>query len=356
MPAAIGDRSASIVIPISPLAVAIVTSRFSPAARGGGCSVGQSPAAAGEPPRMGRPKRVDGRCRRAADAAGCGERRGHGEERERAAGSGHGHAAASRAAVKSMAPDRSACPRMMPVTPRSRSRRIPSRSDTPPATRKSASWVRARPASRSPSGSEPPWDRTKRRTPRDASSSTISANVGTVGSSPRERGESLRPRVQADGQPVARDGEASASRAGLLGDVHRQRRPGSPRRRRRGGSDRAPRARRRAGSGRRSATPSPRRPRGCRARRLRAPSKSTTWTTRAPSSTNRSAIRSGRSVGAPTPDEAPGQNTTRERPRSRSIDGMTCTCGFRPWRPATPRRRSSPRRPGSSRAAAADGS
>ena len=39
----------------------------------------------------------------------------------------------------------------------------------------------------------------------------------------------------------------------------------------------------------------------------RAPSKSTRWISRAPIATNRSAIRSGRSVGAPTPDPAPGQ-------------------------------------------------
>ena len=39
----------------------------------------------------------------------------------------------------------------------------------------------------------------------------------------------------------------------------------------------------------------------------RAPSKSTRWTSRAPMATNLSAIRSGRSVGAPMPDPAPGQ-------------------------------------------------
>src|SRR6185369_1273644 len=62
-------------------------------------------------------------------------------------------------------------------------------------------------------------------------------------------------------------------------------------------------------------------------RPVRAPSKSTRWISRAPRSTKLSTIRSGRSVGAPTPVDAPGQKTTRERPRSRSIEGMTCTSG-----------------------------
>ena len=39
----------------------------------------------------------------------------------------------------------------------------------------------------------------------------------------------------------------------------------------------------------------------------RAPPKSTRWISRAPIATNVSAMRSGRSVGAPTPDAAPGQ-------------------------------------------------
>jgi hypothetical protein len=42
-------------------------------------------------------------------------------------------------------------------------------------------------------------------------------------------------------------------------------------------------------------------------RPARAPSKSTRWMTRAPWATNRSTMRSGRSVGAPTPAAAPGQ-------------------------------------------------
>jgi hypothetical protein len=39
----------------------------------------------------------------------------------------------------------------------------------------------------------------------------------------------------------------------------------------------------------------------------RAPSKSTRWITLAPRAEKRSAMRSGRSVGAPTPAAAPGQ-------------------------------------------------
>ena len=39
----------------------------------------------------------------------------------------------------------------------------------------------------------------------------------------------------------------------------------------------------------------------------RAPPKSTRWISRAPIATKVSAIRSGRSVGAPTPEAAPGQ-------------------------------------------------
>ena len=51
----------------------------------------------------------------------------------------------------------------------------------------------------------------------------------------------------------------------------------------------------------------------------RAPSKSTRWISRAPWPTKRSAITSGRSVGAPTPAAAPGHDTTRDRPsRGRS--------------------------------------
>src|SRR3970282_983951 len=57
----------------------------------------------------------------------------------------------------------------------------------------------------------------------------------------------------------------------------------------------------------------------------RAPSRSTRWMSGAPSATKWRAIRSGRSVGAPVPVAAPGQKTTRERPFSRSMLGMTCT-------------------------------
>src|SRR4051812_46172416 len=62
--------------------------------------------------------------------------------------------------------------------------------------------------------------------------------------------------------------------------------------------------------------------------------------TRAPCRANRSAIISGRSVGAPTPAAAPGQDTMRDRPFSRSIAGITSTRGGRRWTPAAERRAS----------------
>src|ERR1035437_1810231 len=52
---------------------------------------------------------------------------------------------------------------------------------------------------------------------------------------------------------------------------------------------------------------------------------STMWMSLAPCATNRSAMRSGRSVGEPSPVAAPGQWTRRERPFSTSMDGTTST-------------------------------
>ena len=133
-------------------------------------------------------------------------------------------------AVKSTAPDRSAWPRMMPATPRSRSRRTPSRSDTPPATRMSASVERTRRPSElrvrlgaavrqdeaaDAAGDELVGERLERRRRR--------------GPSPGERGEPLRPRVEPDRQPVAGDAEAVGEERRVVDDVHRQddaRRPG----------------------------------------------------------------------------------------------------------------------------------
>ena len=69
------------------------------------------------------------------------------------------------------------------------------------------------------------------------------------------------------------------------------------------------------------------RPRDCPAGRSARPSKSTRWMTRRSPLDEALGDPSGRSVGAPTPVEAPGQKTRRERPRSRSIEGMTCTSG-----------------------------
>ena len=66
-------------------------------------------------------------------------------------------------------------------------------------------------------------------------------------------------------------------------------------------------------------------------RPARAPSMSTMWISCAPAATNRSAIRSGRSVGDAAPVAAPGQWTMRERPFSTSIDGMTSTTGRYPF-------------------------
>ena len=121
-------------------------------------------------------------------------------------------------------------------------------------------------------------------------------DVGGAAPVPGERREPLRPRVEPDGEPVA--GDLERSRRGPSGRRRSpsRSRPGSPRRRTRAGSRRRCRRRRRAGAGRRSATRSPRPPRGSPGGRCRAPSKSTRWISRAPLATNCSAIRSG-SIG-----------------------------------------------------------
>ena len=237
---------------------------------------------------------------------------------------------------------------MMPATPASRSRRMPSRSPTPPATRKSASVGRRQAGEQPGVGLAPA---VRQHEPAHAGADELldeALDRRDRRAAPGERREALRPRVESHGEPVAGNGQAVGQEAPVIRRRSSRGRPGWPRPRRRGGSGRPPRGRRRAGSGRRRARRSPRRPRGWPARPVFAPSKSTTWTIRAPSSTNRSAIRSGRSVGAPTPADAPGQNTTRERPRSRSIDGMTCTSAVRPGRPWTHPLRWTRRRPGSS--------
>ena len=84
-------------------------------------------------------------------------------------------------------------------------------------------------------------------------------------------------------------------------------RPGSRRRRTPAGSGRRPRGRRRAGAAPRPARRS--RPTASRLHGRRAPGavEVDEVDDRAPCATNCSAIRSGRSVGAPTPADAPGQ-------------------------------------------------
>ena len=128
-----------------------------------------------------------------------------------------------------------------------------------------------------------------------------------------------------DREPVAGDLEAGPEQRRVVGHGEAWSRRASRRRRTRRGSPPASRGRRRAGAASRPAaaiapiasmlTGAPR----------RAPSKSTTWISGAPRPTKCSAIRSGRSVGAPTPVDTPGQKTIRERPFSMSIAGMTCT-------------------------------
>ena len=124
------------------------------------------------------------------------------------------------------------------------------------------------------------------------------------------------PRDRRPGAPVAGRARPPAShrrRRGTPADRRGGRRSpssgrrGSRRPRTRAGSPPASRARRRAAAAPPTATP-PRRPsRGWPGCRRRAPSKSTRWTSRAPWATTRSTMRSGRSVGAPTPVDAPGQ-------------------------------------------------
>ena len=196
---------------------------------------------------------------------------------------------------------------------------------TPPATRKSASYDRtseARPNQvglGAAMGQDEPGDPGSD----ELADERLERGWGTR-PAPRERGEPIRPRVEPDGQPVARDSQARAQ----------------VRRADRRCPSRAPpawrRPRRRDGRGRRLQPAGelqrhgdlrgdgPDRveiARGAGARALEVDQVDTG----APSATKRSAIRSGRSVGAPIPAAAPGQYTIRERPRSRSIEGMTCT-------------------------------
>ena len=198
--------------------------------------------------------------------------------------------------------------------------------------------VRASAAIWAISASPVAWPRTNRRTPRPASSLTRSASVGGEARCQAKAASRSGPRVEPDREPVARDLEA---RPQELPDRPRRRgvattrvAPAAKATRMASGESRPPASW--SGVATRDAiapntsvfTGAPR----------RAPSKSTTWIIGAPRPTKCSAIRSGRSVGAPMPVETPGQKTIRDRPASTSIAGMTCT------RPARPGGRRGPRR------------
>ena len=130
-------------------------------------------------------------------------------------GNGEGHAAASRAAGKSMAPDRSASPRMMPATPASRSRRDRRRGRRrrrPRGCRRRTTRTSGA-AARRP-GSAPPCDEDEPADAPATSSATSASSVGGDGASPGERGQPLGPRIEPDRQPVAGDREAGAQRSG----------------------------------------------------------------------------------------------------------------------------------------------
>ena len=222
---------------------------------------------------------------------------------------------------------------MMPAMPASRTRRIPSRSVDAagdeerrrrPVARSAASAATSALTGRRGRG------RSAARRGRRARRASARGSAA-AGAMPRERGEPVgarrraRPRAsrrRPRGSPRSAAGSSATRQRG-----HDPRRPGGERE-----PDRVRRCRRRrrAGAASRPAPRSRRPPRGSPGAPRRAPSKSTTWISGAPRPTKCSAIRSGRSVGAPMPVATPGQKTTRERPLSRSIAGMTCTGVRRP--------------------------
>ena len=153
-------------------------------------------------------------------------------------------------------------PRITPVTPASRRRRTPSRSAMPPATTMSASWRRTRVSMRSASGSVPPWLRTRRWTPRADQLLDQRIEGRRRAAPPGEGREPVRPRVEADGEPVARDREAAGERVGPLDDRDREHDARGARRRTRAARGRAPPGRPRPGAGRRPGPRRRRRPRG----------------------------------------------------------------------------------------------
>ncbi len=148
---------------------------------------------------------------------------------------------------------------------------------------------------------------------------------GCRGPFPGEPANPVRPRIEADGQPVPGDREARAQPVRGVRD-----RPQRHDDARRAGRERqldlldavdAAGKLQRDGDGARDLLD---RRRGLPGGRPRAPSRSTRWIRGAPASTNQRQIRSGRSVGVPVPVAAPGHHTSRDRPASRSRLGMTC--------------------------------
>ena len=174
----------------------------------------------------------------------------------------------------------------------------------------------------------PPWARTNRRTPAPTSSPTRRRRVGGAD---RRHGNAAS-RSGRGSSPTASQSPATARHAaqvvGSSATAVRQARRASRRRRRRAGSAPAPSTPPASWSGDGDA----RRDRadrlevGRRARAARRRSRRGGSAAR-PGPTKCSAMRSGRSVGRPDARRAPGQKTTRERPSSRSIAGMTCTHG-----------------------------
>ena len=221
-----------------------------------------------------------------------------------------------------MAPESSASPRMTPATPASRRRRTPSRSVTPPAT--SDLGVVAADERVEQRGVGRRGRRGSARAGGRRADELLDQRVerGGRAAAPRERGDPLRPRIEADRQPVARDREAPVQRVGPLDDAtesttrvapaanasRRGRRP--PARRRAGAAPRPPRDRADCLEVRR-------RDRAARRRSRRGGGAGRPGRRTAPRS-----ARAGRSA-RPMPAAAPGQKTTRERPASTSIAGMT---------------------------------
>ena len=139
------------------------------------------------------------------------------------------------------------------------------------------------------------------------------------GAPPGERGQPLGPRVEADRQPVAGDREARAEVVGPVGDASGQDDAG-----RTGGEREPDRVGRFEAAGELERDRDARRDRADRLEvrpgaPARAPSKSTRWISRAPCATNRSAIRSGRSVGAPIAGRGAGP-VDDARPAALEVD------------------------------------